>query len=81
MKVSVEVSLYPLTEEFIPVIKGFIERLHVYPEIRVETNTMSTQIFGDYDTILDLLKNELKDVFYTNKAVCVMKIIGKPEAI
>ena len=60
MKLSVEISMYPLKDEYIPAIKDFIERLNQQPQLRVITNTMSTQVFGDYDLLMDILKTEMR---------------------
>ena len=78
MKISAELSLYPLTEQFGTPILEFIEKLNSNPNIEIRRNTMSTQIFGDYETITDLLKNELKIAFETDETVVlVMKIVNK----
>jgi len=42
MHVAVEMSLYPLTGEFIPPILDFIERLKAQPGLSVATNSMSS---------------------------------------
>jgi uncharacterized protein YqgV (UPF0045/DUF77 family) len=77
MQISIEMSLYPLTEEFIPVIQGFIDRLNAVPGLRVETNTMSTQVFGEYDLVFATLQRELKVVFAAGGAnVLVTKFLG-----
>ncbi|WP_444945187.1 hypothetical protein ACJJIP_11775 [Microbulbifer sp. VTAC004] len=60
MRLSVEISMYPLKDEYIPGIQAFIDRLNKYPELKVITNTMSTQVFGDYDLLMDVLKLELR---------------------
>ncbi len=60
MKASVDISLYPLADEYIPAIKEFIERVQLYPEIAVVRGDLSTQLFGDYDQIMDLLKVEVR---------------------
>jgi uncharacterized protein YqgV (UPF0045/DUF77 family) len=80
MKAKVEISLYPLNENFIAVIKEFIAQLHKHEGIVVETNQLSTQVFGDYDHIMGLLTGELKTVFLACKAVAVLKVIGVHEA-
>ena len=78
MKISAELSLYPLTEQFGTPIVECIEKVNSNPNIEIRRNTMSTQIFGDYETITDLLKNELKTAFETDKTVVlVMKIVNK----
>ena len=60
MKASVDISLYPLADEYIPAIKEFIERVQQYPQIAVVRNDLSTQLYGDIDQIMDLLKIEVK---------------------
>jgi uncharacterized protein YqgV (UPF0045/DUF77 family) len=77
VKISVEMSLYPLTEEYIPPIQRFIDRLNAVPGLRVETNTMSTQVFGDYELVFETLRRELKSVFTSGGAnVLVTKFLG-----
>lgn len=60
MKASVDISLYPLADEYIPAIKEFIERVQEYPGIAVVRNDLSTQLYGDYEQIMELLKIELR---------------------
>ena len=60
MKASVDISLYPLADEYIPAIKDFIDRVQKYPDVAVVRNDLSTQLYGDYDLIMDLLKVELR---------------------
>ena len=42
MKTSVDISLYPLADEYIPAIKEFIERVQKYPDVSVVRNDLST---------------------------------------
>jgi uncharacterized protein YqgV (UPF0045/DUF77 family) len=60
MKASVDISLYPLADEFIPAIKEFIDRVQQYPEVAVVRNDLSTQLYGDYEQIMELLKVEVR---------------------
>ena len=76
MKTSVEISYYPLNQEFIPPIQNFIDRINTYPELIVRTNTMSTQIFGEYKDIMEALTNEIEKSFDLPHSVFVMKIIN-----
>lgn len=76
MKLSVEISMYPLKDEYIPAIKDFIERLNQQPQLRVITNTMSTQVFGDYDLLMDILKTEMRASWAQfGRAIFVCKFI------
>ena len=77
MELSVEISKYPLADDYIPAIKDFIERLQAIDGLSVVGNTMSTQVFGDYDLVMDTLKAEMKYSYETfGKAIFVCKFIG-----
>ncbi len=60
MKMSVDISLYPLADDYIPAIKEFIERVQEYPNIAVVRNDLSTQLFGNYEDVMEVLNIELK---------------------
>jgi uncharacterized protein YqgV (UPF0045/DUF77 family) len=77
MDVGVEISLYPLNERFIPPIQDFIDRLNADGRFKVVTNSMSTQIFGPYETVFEVLVREMRTTLAANdKAVFVMKVLG-----
>jgi hypothetical protein len=47
MQASIEMSLYPLKESYKEIIKKFLEDIRKSNEnLLIETNLMSTQIFG-----------------------------------
>jgi len=77
MKLSVEMSLYPLESDYIPPIKTFIDRLNEYQGITLQTNAMSTQVCGEYDIVMSMLTKELKRVHEElPKAVLVCKFLN-----
>lgn len=77
MKLSVEISKYPLHQDYIPFIKGFIDRLNEYKDLKVITNTLSTQIFGDYDLVMQVLNTEIKRSYEEfGKAIFVCKFLS-----
>lgn len=76
-QVSVEISLYPLADEFIPPISDFIDRLNGYAELTVRTNCMSTQVFGDYARTLEIIAVEMaKTHASVPKASFIMKVLN-----
>jgi len=78
MKASIEISMYPLEKEYGNYILEFIDQLKQYPSLEVRTNSMSTQIFGDYDILMDLMKKEIKMAFLTtNTTIMVLKIVNE----
>jgi uncharacterized protein YqgV (UPF0045/DUF77 family) len=76
MKASVEISYYPLKEEFIPPIQSFIDRLRTYSEINVETNGMSTQVFGQYDDLMRVITKQMKAAMEVPYSVFVLKVVN-----
>ena len=76
MDVSVEVSMYPLKDEYIPAIQSFIDRVNTYPELHVLTNTMSTQLFGEFDFLMDVMRDEMRRSYETfGRSIFVCKFI------
>ena len=79
MKVAVDISLYPLNAEFIPPIKDVIDRLNTHAGLEVWTNAMSTQVVGEFDVVMDALKQEIGTTFDTiPKGVFVIKMFNNP---
>jgi uncharacterized protein YqgV (UPF0045/DUF77 family) len=60
MQVMVELSLYPLVNEYIPPIQTFIDRLNAYDELSVSTSSTSTQVTGEYADVLSILGEEMQ---------------------
>ncbi len=76
MNVSIEMTLMPLNDNYKDVIKDFILSIR-NSEFKVLENPLSTQIYGDYDKLIDLLKAEIKDVFSNNEGIMVnLKIVN-----
>ncbi len=76
MKISIDISLYPLTEKFLVVVDDFIQQLRKDPELTVKVNDLSTQVFGDYQTVLTKVNAAMQNTHkQTPKAVFVMKIL------
>ena len=76
MKASVDISLYLLADEYIPAIKEFIERVEKYPEVAVVRNDLSTQLYGNYELIMALLKVEVRLSWEKyGKSIFVIKLL------
>jgi len=77
MNISVEISMYPLTTDYESPIIQFIDQLNQHPDIKVTTNTMSTQIFGNYDVVMNALTPEIRAAFMAEPTtIMVLKIIN-----
>ncbi len=51
--------MYPLRDNFIPPIDAVIEKLNSYSDVRVTTFATATTMIGDYDVVMDALKETL----------------------
>lgn len=68
MKLSVELTLTPLQDNFEEPIINFIKNLRK-SGFKVLENPLSTQVYGDYDEIMQYLTKEIKTVFESNENV------------
>ncbi|CAM1339191.1 hypothetical protein [Tenacibaculum aestuarii] len=75
MKISVELTLSPLQNEFEEPIINFIKKLRA-SGLTVLENPLSTQVYGDYDTVMGLITSELKNTFeLIDNGLLFMKIV------
>jgi len=76
MRAAVEISMYPLAGDYRPKIQEFIDRLNRHPELAVETNSLSTQVWGALDRILAILAEEMaRSAVEGPQLVFVMKVL------
>ena len=77
MNISVEISMYPLTKNYESPIVKFIDQLNQHEGIKIITNTMSTQIFGNYELVMKALTPEIRAAFMAEPTtIMVLKIIN-----
>jgi len=75
MNISIELTFSPLQDDFEDHIINFIKRLRA-SGMTVLENPLSTQIFGDYETVMKLLHTEIKTAFeMMDKGLLFMKIV------
>lgn len=77
MKISVDISMYPLQSEYEAPISAFIEKLKQEPTVKVSCNELSTQLHGDYRIIMKMLEEEIYSVFKEiPDSIFVLKFVG-----
>ena len=75
MKISVELTLTPLQDDFEPAIIHFIKKLRA-SNLKVLENPLSTQVYGDYEEVMSVLSTEIKEAFeLIEKGLLYMKIV------
>ena len=78
MRSAVEISMYPLTRDYLAPIQAFIDRLNTHPELIVRTNALATQIWGPLDQVMAILTQEIArsaSVADAPQLVFVMKVL------
>jgi len=63
MRVTVEMSLYPLAHAALDKILDFIEVVRADARLEVVVNQMSTQVRGELAVVLDVLRQALEQSF------------------
>lgn len=75
MDISVELTLSPLQDNFEEPIIHFIRKLRS-SGFTVLENPLSTQIYGDYDAVMQFLQAEIKTAFQLmDKGLLYLKIV------
>ena len=82
MKLSIELTAYPLEDKYLPVIESFIEHLKTYKNIKLEVYPTCSVLFGNYDDVMEALSLSIKwSVENKKKIVFVSKFLPNYEAI
>ena len=77
MRITVEISLYPLNEAFVGDIREFILRLRQEAGLEIRSNQMSTQIRGEYDDVTSALNRCMRtSMEKTGSVVFVVKYLN-----
>jgi len=71
MRITAEISLYPLQDEFLPPIQSFVRAIQDSPGLEVTVNQMSTQLSGELHDVSQALERALEASFLS----------GKPQAL
>jgi uncharacterized protein YqgV (UPF0045/DUF77 family) len=74
MIATIEISMYALSNDYAERVIAFIQRVKQNKDIRVEVNGLSTQLFGDYDVLMQLLKKEMEHDLKNGSSVFLLKI-------
>ncbi len=75
MKVSIDISMYPLHKDFEKPIIEFIKKLRE-SKFEVEENGLSTQIFGEYLEVMQFVNSNVHEALLQEEnCVFILKIV------
>ena len=76
MITTVEISMYPIRDDYLPPIDAVIEKLNSFDDLRVATFTTATTIIGEYGAVMAALQETIAWSFEAfGTSVFVTKII------
>lgn len=79
MVITVEISLYPLKDDFEDAIIEFIHALRANRDLTIRSTAMSTYIKGELSLVFDTLKIELEKIYEKlDTSSTVIKIVNRP---
>ena len=82
MKLSAEITMYPLQDKYLPIIEDFIDHLKIYKDITLEVFPTSTVIMGNFDVVMEVVSSSIKwSANNRDKAVFVAKFLPNYEAL
>jgi uncharacterized protein YqgV (UPF0045/DUF77 family) len=74
MKISVEISMYPLDADYNKKVMNFIDNIYSFENIEIESNHMSTLLWGEYDDVMNCINTSIKESFEELQSSMVIKI-------
>ena len=74
MIITVEISMYPLTEHYKTAVEAFILNLKKHSALQLKVGVLSTLVKGNISEIMPALEQELQVAWKTHQAVFVFKM-------
>ena len=82
MRSTVEITIYPSAEDYLPPIKSFIDRINSYDDFHIQTTPTATIICGEHKALMDMIsvatQNHRQEI---GLGFFVMKLLPGYEAI
>ena len=74
MTSTIEISLYPLRDDYPSHVIRFLEKLKTIPGVEIDTNGMSTIIIGEYALLWKNLGVLMEEELASGYSLFVMKV-------
>ena len=74
MTSTIEISLYPLCDDYPSHVIHFLSRLKTLPNVEINTNGMSTIIIGEYSSLWKNLGELMAEELKSGSSLFVMKV-------
>jgi uncharacterized protein YqgV (UPF0045/DUF77 family) len=74
MQITVEISYYPLSDQYKKPINDLLDRLLKHPDVGITTGIMSSVLAGEYDVVMNVLTREIKPLLEKYPSIFILKI-------
>jgi hypothetical protein len=74
MTSTIEISLYPLRDDYPDHVIAFLKKLNQLPDVEVSTNGMSTILIGEYEVLWPQLGNLMEIEMASGYSLFVLKV-------
>ena len=74
MTSTIEISLYPLRDDYPSHVLRFLSKLKEMPEVEINTNGMSTIIIGEFTSLWKQLGEMMEEELASGYSLFVMKV-------
>ena len=74
MTSTIEISLYPLRDDYPAHVIRFLSKLKAMPDVEINTNGMSTIIIGEYGSLWKQLGELMEEELASGYSLFVMKV-------
>ena len=64
MQVTIDISMYPNREDFIPPIDGFIEKINHFENLKITAFPTSTVIQGEYEHAMKAVQDTIASLLF-----------------
>ena len=82
MLLSVELTLYPLQDNYLDIIKSVVEKLNAYEQLSVQTFPTATVLVGEFDEVTQAVNDTIKWSYKEfGRAVFIAKFLPDYQAL
>ncbi len=74
MTSTIEISLYPLRDDYPSHVLRFLSKLKMIPDVEINSNGMSTIIIGEYTSLWKHLGDMMEEELASGYSLFVMKV-------
>ena len=74
MTSTIEISLYPLRDDYPAAVLSFLEQVKAIPDTEVHTNGMSTIIIGEYSFLWKQIGDLMAIEMVSGSSIFVLKV-------